>query len=151
MPTAICPHIRWMIRRDLPEILAIEAETFLEPWPEQDILRTLSHKNCIGMVAESGDRIIGFMIHELYKTGLVLLRLAVPPGQQRRSIGRSMMARLEGKLSPWRRTWLRADVPAPALPAQLFFRALGWKAVGILKPGDDAESYRMEYHLPSGS
>ena len=31
-------HIRWMIRRDMPEVLAIEAESFEFPWLEGELL-----------------------------------------------------------------------------------------------------------------
>ena len=53
-------HIRWMIRRDMTEALAIEADSFEFPWCENDFLRCLRQRNCIGMVAEHNDRIVGF-------------------------------------------------------------------------------------------
>ena len=28
-------HIRWMIRRDMPEVLAIEEDSFEFPWSEE--------------------------------------------------------------------------------------------------------------------
>ncbi len=31
---AVRVHIRWMIRRDMPEVLAIEDESFEFPWLE---------------------------------------------------------------------------------------------------------------------
>ncbi len=70
-------HIRWMIRRDMPEVLAIENESFEFPWCEDDFIRCLQQRNCIGMVAEHEDRVVGFMIYELHKTELQVLNLAV--------------------------------------------------------------------------
>ena len=32
-------NIRWMIRRDMPEIVAIEAKSFLYPWSEDEFIR----------------------------------------------------------------------------------------------------------------
>src|SRR3954451_20269262 len=55
-------HIRWMIRRDMPEVLAIEHAGFEYPWCEEECLRVLRQRNCIGMVAEYGERVVGFMI-----------------------------------------------------------------------------------------
>ena len=49
---ALKAHIRWMIRRDMPEVLAVEGESFEFPWCEEDFLRCLRQRNCIGMVAE---------------------------------------------------------------------------------------------------
>ena len=58
-------HIRWMIRRDMPEVLQAEQQSFEYAWTEDDFLRCLRQRNCIGMVAEHQDRIVGFMIYEL--------------------------------------------------------------------------------------
>ncbi len=32
-------HIRWMIRRDMPEVLATETESCKQAWSEEDLLR----------------------------------------------------------------------------------------------------------------
>ena len=62
-------HIRWMIRRDMPEVLGIENQSFEFPWSGDDFVRCLRQCNCIGMVAEHEDRVVGFMIYELLKRG----------------------------------------------------------------------------------
>ena len=45
-------QIRWMIRRDMPEVLDIERLSFEFAWTEEDFLCCLRQRNCIGMVAE---------------------------------------------------------------------------------------------------
>ena len=92
-------HIRWMIRRDMPEVLAIEHASFEFPWCEEEFLRVLRQRNCIGMVAEYGERVVGFMIYELHKTKLQVLNFAVSPEFRRQGVGRQMVAKLVGKLS----------------------------------------------------
>lgn len=72
-------HIRWMIRRDMPEVLAIEAASFEFPWLEDDFIRCLRQRNCIGMVAEHDDRVVGFMIYELNKSRIQVLNFATAP------------------------------------------------------------------------
>ncbi len=57
-------HIRWMIRRDMQEVLQTEQESFHVPWTEDDFLHCLRQRNCIGMVAESGDQVVGHVIYE---------------------------------------------------------------------------------------
>src|SRR5262245_49541922 len=69
-------HIRWMIRRDMPEVLQIEQDSFDYSWTEEDFLRCLRQRNCIGMVAEAGERVVGFMIYELHKSKLHVLNFA---------------------------------------------------------------------------
>ncbi len=92
-------HIRWMIRRDMPEVLAIEHASFEFPWCEEEFLRVLRQRNCIGMVAEHGERVVGFMIYELHKSKLQILELRrVPRVSVARGVGRQMVAKLVGKL-----------------------------------------------------
>src|SRR2546423_1822739 len=76
-------HIRWMIRRDMPEVLQTEQQSFEYPWTEEDFLRCLRQRNCIGMVAEQGEKVVGFMIYELPKAKLHILNFAVHPGWRR--------------------------------------------------------------------
>ena len=72
-------HIRWMIRRDMPEVLQTEQESFEYSWTEEDFLRCLRQRNCIGMMAEQGEKVIGFMIYELHKSKLHIMNFAVLP------------------------------------------------------------------------
>ena len=111
-------HIRWMIRRDMPEILEIEKQSFEFPWCEEDFIRCLRQRNCIGMVAERDERIVGFMIYELHKTRLHILNFAVNPEFRRRGIGAQMVDKLVGKLSHQRRTRILLEVRETNLEAQ---------------------------------
>src|SRR4249919_4352850 len=83
-------HIRWMIRRDMPEVLQAEQESFEFAWTEEDFLRCLRQRNCIGMVAEQGEKVVGFMIYELHKSKLHILNFAVQPACRRGDVGTQM-------------------------------------------------------------
>jgi ribosomal-protein-alanine N-acetyltransferase len=91
-------HIRWMIRRDMPEVMRTERASFEYAWTEDDFLRCLRQRNCIGMVAEENDHVAGFMIYELHKTRLNVLNFAVHPTVRRLGIGGMLIAKLEYKL-----------------------------------------------------
>jgi ribosomal-protein-alanine N-acetyltransferase len=137
-------HIRWMIRRDMPEVLQTEQESFEYSWTEEDFLRCLRQRNCIGMVAEQGEHVVGFMIYELHKAKLHILNFAVHPQYRRVGVGAQMVAKLISKLSSHRRTRITLEVRETNLPAQLFFRSQGFRAVRVLRgfyedSGDDAE------------
>jgi [ribosomal protein S18]-alanine N-acetyltransferase len=143
-------HIRWMIRRDMPEVLQTEQASFEFSWTEEDFLRCLRQRNCIGMVAEQGEKVVGFMIYELHKAKLHILNFAVHPGFRRLGVGAQMVAKLISKLSSHRRTRITLEVRETNLPAQLFFRAQGFRAVQVLRAyyedsGEDA--FRMQYRL----
>src|SRR5690349_4720827 len=135
-PAAASPldvHIRWMIRRDMPEVLAIEQECFEFPWYEDDFIRCLRQRNCIGMVAEASERVVGFMVYELHKHRLHVLNFAVSDAFKRRGVGSQMTKKLASKLSHDRRSRIMLEVRETNLPAQLFFRAVGFRAVSVLR------------------
>lgn len=125
-------HVRWMIRRDMPEVLAAEAESFEFPWSEEDFIRCLRQRNCIGMVAEYQDRVVGFMIYELLKTKIHVLNFAVARSWRRSGVGTQMIAKLIGKLSAQRRSRIQLEVRETNLDAQLFFRSSGFRATSVL-------------------
>lgn len=128
---AINVHIRWMIRSDMPDVLGIENESFRFPWPEEAFIRCLRQRNCIGMVAEHDERVVGFMLYELHKDRLHLLNLAVAVQHRSKSVGRQMTEKLIGKLSAERRNRIEVEVADFNLAGQCFLSAVGFRAVGI--------------------
>src|ERR671927_662747 len=103
-------HIRWMIRRDMPEVLQTEQQSFEYAWTEEDFLRCLRQRNCIGMVAEQGERVVGFMIYELHKAKLHILNFAVHTAYRHCGIGSQMVQKLISKLSSRRRTRIVIEI-----------------------------------------
>ena len=143
-------HVRWMIRRDMHEVIAIEREAFEFPWSEEDFTRCLRQRNCIGMVAELADSVVAFMIYELHRSRLHMLNFAVMRSHRRLGIGTQMMEKLAGKLTPDRRGRIALEVRETNLPAQLFFRSLGFRATTVLKDfyqDSTEDAYLMQYAL----
>lgn len=143
----IVPQIRWMIRRDMPQILEIEARSFQHPWREGDFIHYLRQRNCIGMIAEHNTGVVGYMLYELHRSRLHLLNFAVHPDFRRREIGTAMVRKLAGKLTTERRDRVMLEVRETNLAAQLFFKACGFRAVAVLRDfyEDSAEdAYLMQ-------
>lgn len=143
-------QVRYMIRRDLKEALRIEERSFEFPWTEDDYLSCLRVRNCIGMVAESGDQICGVMIYELLKSTLHVLNFAVAPWCRREDVGTAMMQKLINKLSQQRRQEILLEVRETNLAAQLFFRKMGMEAIGVAKnwyEDTTEDAYIMRYDL----
>ncbi len=143
-------QIRWLIRRDMPEVLQIEQESFQSPWSDEDFLCCLRQRNCIGMVAEYDHKIVGFMIYELHKTRLHILNFAVSADARRNGIGGQMVLRLIDKLSQQRRSEILLEVRERNLDAQLFFREQGFRAISVLRChyDDTAEdAYILRFRL----
>jgi [ribosomal protein S18]-alanine N-acetyltransferase len=141
-------HVRWMIRRDMTDVLEIENGSFEFAWSEDDFIRCLRQRNCIGMVAEHNNRVVGFMVYELKKSKLHILNFAVSGQFQRLGVGSQMVAKLIGKLSTGRRNRVALEIRETNLPAQLFFRENGFLATQLLKEfyeDSPEDAYLMQY------
>ena len=148
MNTQTATQIRWMIRRDMPAVLSIEAASFEFPWSEEDFIRCLRQRNCIGMVADLNEQPVGYMIYELHKNRLHILNFAVDELVRRQGIGAAMVQKLIGKLCYQRRNRIDLLVRETNLAAQLFFRQLGFRAVSVIQGHYDnspEDAYLMQY------
>jgi [ribosomal protein S18]-alanine N-acetyltransferase len=150
MKPTITVHIRWLIRRDLPEVVDIEKQCFEYPWSKEDFLNCLRQRNCIGMVAEYEDRVIGFMVYELSKKSIHISDFAVACKYQLKGIGRQMVDKLKAKLSLQRRNKLLLEIRESNVDAQLFFKHVGFKATNILRDfyeetNEDAYLFQYRY------
>lgn len=143
-------QIRWMIRRDMAEVLKIEQDSFEFHWTEEDFLCCLRQRNCIGMVAEYENQVVGFMIYELFKSKLHVLNFAVTSAARRVGVGTQMVEKLVNKLSQQRRKQITLHVRETNLSAQLFFQRHAFRAVCVLRDHykDSCEdAYVMQYSL----
>ena len=145
-------NIRWLVSRDMEEVLNIEQESFEFPWSEDDYLRCLRSRNCIGMVADYRGQVVGYMIYELGKNKIQLLNMATATEYRRCAVATQMVAKLIGKLSLQRRNRITLEIRETNLPAQLFFRSAGFRATQILKNYYEQmqeDAYFMQYrHTP---
>lgn len=143
-------HVRWLIRRDMPDVLAIERDSSPDPWTEEEFIRNRRRSNCIGMVAEYNELVAGFMIYDLLKNHIHIKSLAVEPEFRRLGVGAALIDKLVSKLAYQRRTRIMLEVRESNLPAQLFMRSMGFKASSILKRHYDTpeDAYQFVYKLP---
>lgn len=145
--TAERTHIRWMIRRDMAEVQEIENLCFEFPWTEDVFVGALKG-NVIGMVAERGDHVVGYMIYELHKTRLNVLNFAVQPRWHGTGVGREMVDKLKQKTGVQNRQWITCDVREHNLDAQLFFKAMGFRCTNTIRGAyedTDEDAYRMQW------
>jgi ribosomal-protein-alanine N-acetyltransferase len=150
--TKAAVNVRWLIRKDMREVLDIENHSFPKAvWTEDDFLSALRQRNCIGMVADVCGEVVGYMIYELHNEQLRLLNFAVNQSFRRQGIGAQMIHRLKQKLSQQRRKRIVFEVRETNMDALRFFRTMGFKAYALL-PGfysdttEDAISMRFTLH-----
>jgi ribosomal-protein-alanine N-acetyltransferase len=143
-------YVRWMVRRDFPEVLLIEQACFEFPWKEEDFIHCLQQRNCIGMVAEYEGHVVGFMIYEVPKNRIHLLNIATAPEFRRRGVAGQMIQKLVGKLANQRRSRIVLEVRETNLPALVFFRELGFRATVVIKNfynDMNEDAYVLQYRL----
>ena len=148
MDNARRAELRLMLRRDMPAILDIERHSFEWPWEEEDFVRQLLLRNCMGTIAEYEEQIIGYMIYELHKTRYDVVNFAVHPSYRRQDIGTQMVDKLKGRLSMRRRHSITVAVCETNMDALLFFRAMGMNAVEIERNAyehNNRDAYLMRY------
>lgn len=107
------------------------------------------NRNAIGMVAEVGHDILGFMLYSLHKDRIIVARLAVSPKYRGQGAGSAMVQRLIDKLSQQRRSEVVIEVPESALTAQVWLRKREFRHIGTqANHYDNGEAmYLMRYTL----
>lgn len=139
-------YIRWAILSDIPAMLAIEEASFDDQWTADDFKSCFRDRSVSLQVAERGSEILGFFAYLLRRDRLELLNLAVRPDVRRRGIGRMLLAKIKYKLSQFQRERLALTVGEWNLSAQVFFRTLGFRAVGLRRDyHPQGCGYRMEF------
>lgn len=148
-------HLRWMIRADMEEVLAIERGSYSDPWDKTEFVNCLRQRVVIGKVAVCPmvDRVVGFVIYDLRPKRIHILNLAVAAGLRRQQIGRQIIDDLKSRLGVGasRRNRLVVDVADANLRAHLFYKAMGFRAVEVLRDrfrdsnGVYSDAYRFVY------
>jgi ribosomal-protein-alanine N-acetyltransferase len=140
--------IRFMIKRDLPEVLKIESQSPVSSWSKRNFLAALRNMNYICLVAEYDDKVVGFVIYTVNPEYFRIRNLAVDSQYRFMGIGRRLVDRIKDKLPSRNRRKIILELRETNLAAQLFFKRLGFTATDVLRShyndtGEDA--YLMKY------
>jgi len=141
-------QLRWLIRRDMDRVMEIERRSFVDRWDEEEFITTMRNRNCIGTVLDPvtiEDDLYGFMIYELHKDRLKILRMAVHPELRRTGCGAQMIQRLKDKLEQQRRHSIDIEVDERNLDCQLFLRSMGFRATGTISKHYGCEEYVIHF------
>lgn len=145
--------ICYMTYSHLPGVLQVERESFDKPWTEKDLQRCRRRPNFISKVCERNGEVIGFMFCEAKQEKLEILNFAVRPKFRRMKVGTHMVKKIVTTLSCEGRGKIETLLREGNLGAQLFFKAMGFKATEVLRgyykedTGEDA--FRMQFKLAS--
>lgn len=135
--------LRPMEENDLPQVAAIEASIFSQPWSEQGFLDALRQKDCLYLVAAEEGKILGYC--GLYQSfdEADITNVAVTETERGRGVARAMLTKLlkEGKSRGIAHFTL--EVRVSNAPAIHLYENLGFVSAGIRKnfydcPREDA-------------
>lgn len=129
-------QIRWSIAADLDEVLDIERRCFRRnAWKLKDFKAFSNQRNGVMRVSELYDRVVGYICYEIYDTRINIVNLAVHPEDQRIGIGACMVNSVTEKLleENSRHKRVTVEICEENLPAQLFFKTLGFKYAKTLE------------------
>lgn len=143
-------EMRWMVKKDLPQIVKIEQACFECPMNYTQLYDILKVRNCIGIVVEQDkEQILGYMIYELLKDRFRMVNIAVDPFYQKEGHARKMIQYLIEKCNKKRRNNIEAYIPDSNLNAHLFMRAVGFRATSVERNYFDngQDAYHFEYFL----
>lgn len=130
-------HVRWLIRRDMPTILELEARTKPEPLTESEIVKHLRLRNVIGLVAGDDDIIEGYVLYTLHKKHLDIFRMCV----YHEGAAFSLVNHLSQKLYLPRRTHMDVHISLSDLPILNAMKAFGFVAYSC-----DGDTVNMTYY-----
>lgn len=145
--------IRHARRKDIPELLRIDNACFPTPWNYDEFVDNVwkpNHRNTHCFVVELWGQIVAYVVFILHADRVELKSLAVIPEFQRMGIGTVLIAKLKGRLDPQRRAVLYLMTSERNLDAQLFWRAVGFRASGVIPNAYgtmDEDGYLMTYSI----
>ena len=121
-------RIRQATDRDVAAVVAIERDTFPDPWPEESFRSLLSHHASVVVV--DGREIVGYVFGIGVEDVGEILNVAVAHEHRRQGIGRALVQHLLGELvqSGVRQVFL--EVRESNAAAQSLYRALAFELVG---------------------
>lgn len=135
--------IREMTEADLPEVCAIEEETFSEPWSEEDFYKGISDPNNEYLVVEIKGEIVGYCGYWGIAGEGYIYNVAVKKEYRGRHIGFLMLKALLSQSHSRGITSFTLEVRCSNEAAIRLYDSLGFERVGVrkdfyTKPQEDA-------------
>lgn len=136
-------YIREMFPDDVPEVLAIEKQSFSTPWSETSFRSELYNRYSITRVAELNGIIVGYVCVRYLADECHLLDLAVHPDYRKIGIATMLLNNVMEELRIHGCRFFYLEVRSSNYGARRLYEQAGFKTVGIRKnyylhPSEDA-------------
>jgi [ribosomal protein S18]-alanine N-acetyltransferase len=127
-------RITELLASDLPEVVAIEGHSNVEPWTYEAFMEELFRPHSSLLVARvatgSGEIVAGYICFWLVADEIQILNLAVHEAHRRRGIGRALLLHCLQYGLQKRACRAILEVRSSNLAAQLLYRSLGFQVEG---------------------
>ena len=139
--------IRKMTSAHVAAVAQLEALCFSDPWSERSVAAELNNPLSCWLVAEAGDRVVGYIGSQTVPPESDMMNVAVHPDFRRRGIAEGLVNALVTELRQAGSESLTLEVRASNAGAIALYEKLGFAQVGLRKnyyrnPKEDARILR---------
>ena len=132
-----------MTEEHVPQIAALEAICFRDPWSEASVRSELTNPLSLWLVATENDMVAGYVGSQTVLDESDMMNVAVHPDHRRRGIAESLVTALCDSLKQKGSSSLTLEVRSSNLGAIALYEKLGFTQVGLRKnyyrnPKEDA-------------
>ena len=148
-------RVRRADEADLGAVLAIENESFGQPWRRETFVALMGRPSVDVLVAEAGDDVAGYVV--LRSTGgeSELANLAVGRAHRGKGVGRALLAQSVETARERGAGWVFLAVRASNHQAARLYERFGFQEIGVhgayyQEPPEDARVFALEFDGESG-
>ncbi len=123
-------EVRYLCRKDIDDLVAIELASFLCPWTQEDFLRGMANRQTVSKGIFCRGILAGYAIWTMNNDFGHLTNLAVGPDWRRSKVGTMLLHSLAVTLGKRRDVYV--EVVETNLVAQMFFKSLGFRCTATI-------------------
>ena len=141
-----------MCEKHVPQVAALEALCFKDPWSEKSVASELTNPLSLWLVAEENGVVLGYIGSQTCLDETDMMNVAVHPDHRNKGIATSLIMGLVGALQKRGSRCLTLEVRASNEAAIRVYRSLEFTEVGRRKnyyrnPREDALILRKEWEI----
>ena len=141
-----------MCEKHVPQVAALEAICFSDPWSEKSVASELNNPLSLWLVAEEEGVVLGYIGSQSVLGQSDMMNVAVHPDHRRKGIAEALILALSRDLQQMGNTCLTLEVRASNAPAIALYEKLGFQMAGrrpnyYRHPKEDALILRKEWQL----
>lgn len=143
-------HLRPARIEDIPEIHAIETESFGDPWTPDSFAQMFEQPRVLATVALRGEQVVGYCIAWQIADEAEVANIAVRADQRGQGVGGVLLDDLIGQVGRAGGATIYLEVRESNAPAQALYRSRGFETAGrraayYQHPEEDALVLRREW------